>query len=163
MARIAAILLLLVAVSGCGLISQQPILTTPEVPPEDVAAAAMAVVEKAMSEPMAVEGDTVTLSQVVAFLFAYGLQVCPSDWDRWDWTPAPPGSMPVAYYVVRAQWAVAAGDLPFARLLVADRASGPYMMKVRAYDQGQRFGPWSLLGYSDNGNGSNTLPGVGAD
>ena len=161
-----ALVAALAAVGGCASLSGGQRLQRPpaelEIPKDAIASAAQAYVEKAMAEATS---DTVaiTISQVAAFLHLYGLQVCGEQWNDWQWTQAEPGSAPVIYYVARAQWAVAAGDAPHARLLLTDRATAPYCIKVRAFDSAGRGGPWSLVGWSDGGDGTTSLDGIADD
>lgn len=98
----------------------------------------------------------ITLPQVAAYLAERGWTVRPSAPPRWHWAPAPPGTYPVAYYTWRMVGAV--GDTS----LIHDipQAVGPYRLEVRAIDTHQNVGPWSIVGWSDGGNGSGALPGV---
>lgn len=101
---------------------------------------------------MAAEG--ITLPQVAAYLNTYGFDVIDrSRLTRWQWSPAPAGTYPVAYYV--ANFRVATGDTSL--VVYCPVTAGPYWMRVKAYDGHGNSGPWSQSSVSGPGD---LLPGV---
>ena len=99
----------------------------------------------------------ITLPQIAAYLAERGWTVRQAAPPTWTWTPAQPRTYPVAYYTWRMVGAVGSNsmihDIP--------QAAGPYRLEVRAIDTHQHIGEWSIVGWSDGGDGSNSLPGVG--
>ena len=98
----------------------------------------------------------ITLPQIAAYLAERGWTVRQAAPPTWTWTPAQPRTYPVAYYTWRMVGAVGSNsmihDIP--------QAVGPYRLEVRAIDTHQHIGEWSIVGWSDGGDGSSALPGV---
>ena len=143
-------LLLLLPLAACA--PPSGIVRTQEIPP--VTQADQATAAK-VAQVMA--ANDITLPQVASYLFTYGWTVVPAPLPKPHWKAAQPGAYPISYYVVEIRAAVA--DTAFAHYIT--QAAGPYRIKVKAVDTHQASGPWSLVGWSDGGNGSTALPGVG--
>lgn len=94
----------------------------------------------------------ITVSDVATFLYSRGWTIIPSA------TPAPHwrASAGASYHVVQLQFAI--GDTIAKHYL--PQTAGPYCVRVKGVSAGGVSGPWSLVGWSDGGDGSNSLPGV---
>jgi len=153
--RSAIILLACLAVAGCVATmpanrSELPNTSTTirqELPDSSATAAMVAKVMVA---------NDITLPMVAAYLYNLGYTVHPSQLPKWHWS-APTVGAPVAYYAF--EMIGATGDTTLIHYL--PQAAGPYRLKVRGVAASGAVGPWSLIGWSDNGNGSNALPGAG--
>lgn len=150
MKYLALLLLLLLPLAACS--PPSGIVRTQEIPPASAADQATASKVAAV-----MQANDITLPQVAAYLYAYGWTVVPAPLPRAHWRAAAPGTYPISYYVVEIRAAVA--DTAFAHYIT--QAAGPYRIKVKAVDTHQTSGPWSLVGWSDGGDGSTSLPGVG--
>ena len=137
--KYAAILAMLI-LAGC-----QKVEPTPS-PPADTAAKVAAAMAAA----------DITLPDVAAYLAARGWTVLPGSIPRAHWRAATPGAYPLAYYVCELRAAI--GDTALS--VYFPQTAGPWAMYVKAVDSRGASGNWSLVGWSDNGTGSNALPGV---
>lgn len=137
-------LVLVVALSGCAAVAPKH-SDSPALPATDVAAKVAAVMA----------ANDITVPDVATFLAARGWTIMQAAIPTWRWTHPTTGT-PVAYYVWRMQGAV--GDSLLAVHLPA--VVGPYRLEVRGVDAQRRVGPWSLVGWSDGGDGTTAIPGV---
>ena len=101
----------------------------------------------------------ITLPEVVTYLNGHNLDVVDrSAWWRPHWAPATP---PLTYYRWELGGAVADTTI---EIQVRNRTSGPCFLQVGGVwikpDGTVVRGPKSLVGWSDNGDGANSLPGV---
>jgi len=113
--------------------------------------ATVAKVEKAMA------AADITVADVAAFLYSRGWTIIPNamdrpHWRRVNWAPA---DNP-AYYV--AEIRVAVSDTALSIYL--PQHAGPYSVAVTAYRGNGTHSNRSLVGFSDNGDGSSALRGV---
>ncbi len=124
-------------------------------PPDQVGAATVARVEKALS------AASITLPEVATFLNAYNLDVVNrAAWLRPHWR-APSG--PWTYNLFRPYIAVADTTVEF---MVRGHISGTWPADVQGVwvrpDGTAVKGPVSPQGWSDNGDGTGSLPGLRA-
>ena len=103
--------------------------------------------------------NDITLPQVAAWLNTYNMDVVNRGaWMRPHWRPA---SGQVTYYMFRPEIAVADTTVEF---MVRGHVPGAWPATVQGVlllQNGSALrGPVSEIGWSDNGNGSNALPGI---
>ena len=108
-------------------------------------------VEKAMA------AAGITVPEVATFLASRGWTIIPAampapHWHRVNWSP----SDNPAYYVWEMRGAIGDTVLPH----YFPQVAGPYSLTVTAYRGNGTHSDPSLVGWSDNGTGSNALPGV---
>ena len=115
-------------------------------------------VEKAMA------AADITVADVAAFLNAHGMDVVDrSAWMRPHWRPSTVDAThpKPTYYLFRPYIAVADTTVEF---MVRRNVSGAWPADVQgvyiAPGGGVTKGPVSVMGWSDNGTGANSLPGV---
>ena len=108
-------------------------------------------VEKAMA------AADITVADVATFLYSRGWNIVPANLDKPHWRPVnwAPTDRP-AYYVAEIKVAVADTTLS----LYLPQSIGPYSLAVTAYRGNGTHSDKSIVGYRDNGDGSNALPGV---
>ncbi len=107
---------------------------------------AAARVEKALA------AADITLPEVATFLYSRGWTVIPNAMPEPHWR----ASAGASYHVVQLQFAI--GDTIAKHYL--PQTAGPYCVRVKGVSAAGVSGPWSLVGWSDNGDGANSLPGV---
>lgn len=100
----------------------------------------------------------ITLPEVATFLYSRGWTVVQTKMPKPHWArPVVDATHPApAYYVCDIR--VATGDTSLA--MYFPQTAGPYCVQVKAVSAAGVSGPWSLVGWSDGGEGGNSLPGV---
>ena len=135
-------LMAVLCIAGC-----QKIETGPAHYAENYQQATASCVEKAMASA------DITVAEIAAYLYSRGWTVVQAQMPKPHWKPA---TGQVSYYVCDIR--VATGDTSLA--MYFPQTAGPYCVQVKAVSAAGVSGPWSLVGWSDNGDGSTALPGV---
>ena len=115
--------------------------------------------DQAAKVALVMAANDITLPQVAAWLNTYNMDVVNRGaWMRPHWRPA---SGQVTYYMFRPEIAVADTTVEF---MVRGHIPGAWPATVQGVlllQNGSALrGPVSEIGWSDNGNGSNALPGI---
>ena len=148
----ATIILLLLAAAGCRMDQPGNYPATPDSSWSNYTAIPNSSAAKVAA---VMSANDITVAQIAAYLYPLGWTIDQLEVPDPRWTRPVTGG-PVSYYVGEMRFAVA--DTHVAHRF-RNIASGPYALRVRAVGSGLA-GPWSEWSWSDNGDGSNALPGI---